>query len=72
MLVDVAMFQSSTFYPWLALPGIVIGLSLVAGSLEVVGPFEATSWKPAGAIVPIAYVGWSVWLMSAGLVGLVS
>jgi hypothetical protein len=25
-----------------------------------------------GAIVPIAYVGWSVWLMSAGLVVLVS
>jgi hypothetical protein len=72
LLVGVAMLQSSTFDLWLALPGIVIGLFLVAGSLEFVGPFEATGWKPAGAIVPIAYVGWSVWLVTAGIVLLVS
>jgi hypothetical protein len=72
VLVGIAMLQSSTFDLWLALPGIVIGLFLVAGSLEFVGPFEATGWKPAGAIVPIAYVGWSVWLVAAGLVLLVS
>jgi hypothetical protein len=50
----------------LAPPGIVIGLLLVTGSLEFLGPVEATGWKPAGAIVPIAYVGWSVWLVTAG------
>jgi hypothetical protein len=35
VLVGVAMLQSSTFEPWLAWPGIAIGLFLVAGSLEL-------------------------------------
>jgi hypothetical protein len=68
VLVGVAMLQSSTFEAWLALPGIAIGMFLVVGSLEFVGRFEVTGWKLAGAIVPIAYIGWSVWLVSAGVV----
>jgi hypothetical protein len=72
VLVGVAVLQSNTFDLRLALPGIVIGLLLVTGSLEFLGPFEATGWKPAGAIVPIAYVGWSVWLVTAGFLLLVS
>ena len=68
MLVGVAMLQSSAFEAWLALPGIAIGLLLVAGSLEFVGRFEEGGWKLASAIVPIACVAWSIWLMSAGLV----
>jgi hypothetical protein len=72
VLVGWAMLQSSAFDAWLALPGIAIGFLLVAGSLEFVGRFEATGWRPAGAIVPVAYVGWSVWLVTAGLVLLVS
>ena len=68
MLVGVAMLQSSAFVPWLALPGIAIGVALVAGSLEFVGRFEEKGWKLAGAAVPIAYVAWSLWLMGAGLV----
>jgi hypothetical protein len=68
VLVGVAMLQSSAFEPWLALPGIAIGLSLIAGSLEFVGSFEEKGWKLAGAIVPIAYTAWSLWLVSAGLV----
>jgi hypothetical protein len=46
------MLQSSTFDPWLALPGIAIGLFLVAGSLEFVGRFEEKGWKLAGTIRP--------------------
>jgi hypothetical protein len=57
VLVGIAMLQSSTFDLWLALPGIVIGLFLVAGSAEFVGPFEVTGWKPAGVIVPIRPAG---------------
>ena len=68
VLVGVAMLQSSAFEAWLAWPGIAIGLSLVAGSLEFVGRFEENGWKLAGAIIPIAYTGWSLWLVSAGLV----
>ena len=72
VLVGVAMLQSSAFEPWLAWPGIAIGLLLAAGSLEFVGPFEEKGWRLAGAIVPIAYIAWSLWLIGAGLVLLVS
>ena len=68
VLVGVAMLQSSTFDGWLAWPGIVIGLLLVLGSLELVGPFEATGWPVAGMLVPIAYIAWSLWLIATGLV----
>lgn len=62
------MLQSSAFEAWLAWPGIAIGLVLVAGSLEFVGRFEEKGWNLAGAIMPIAYIGWSLWLVSVGLV----
>jgi hypothetical protein len=72
VLIGVAMLQSSVFAPWLAWPGIVIGLALVAGSLEFVGPFEEKGWKLAGTIVPIAYTAWSLWLVISGLVLLIA
>lgn len=67
VLVGVAMLQSTAFEPWLAWPGITIGCFLIAGSLEFVGRFEEKGWKLAGAIVPIAYTAWSLWLVGAGL-----
>jgi hypothetical protein len=67
VLVGVAMLQSQVFEAWIAWPGIVIGIFLIVGSFEFVGPFEERGWKPAGAIVPIAYTAWSLWLVSAGL-----
>jgi Domain of unknown function (DUF4386) len=68
VLVGAAMLQSTTFDPWLALPGIVIGSFLILGSLEFVGPFEDESWKLAGSVIPIAYTAWSVWLIATGIV----
>jgi uncharacterized protein DUF4386 len=67
-LVGVAMLDASAFDPWLGWAGVGIGLLLVAGSLEFVGRFETEGWKPAEAIVPFAYVAWSVWLAVAGFV----
>lgn len=67
-LVGVAMLQSSAFEAWLAWPGIIIGLFLIVGSLEFVGRFEEQGWKLAGAIVPIAYIAWSLWLILSGVV----
>ncbi len=67
VLIGVAMLQSSPFEPWLAWPGITLGVFLVAGSLEFVGLFEEKGWRFAGAIVPIAYTAWSLWLIRAGL-----
>lgn len=71
LLVGVAMLQSSAFEAWLAWPGNIIGLFLIVGSLEFVGRFEEEGWKLAGAIVPITYIAWSLWLVLAGLVLLV-
>jgi len=68
VLVGAAMLQSSAFEPWLAWPGIAIGVALVAGSLEFVGQFEEHGWKLAGTIIPIAYTAWSLWLIASGLV----
>jgi hypothetical protein len=68
VLIGVAMLHSSAFEAWLGWPGIIIGLSLVVGSLEFVGRFEEHGWKLAGTIVPIAYIAWSVWLIVSGLV----
>lgn len=68
VLVGVAMLQSSTFEPWLAWPGIAIGLALVTGSVEFVGHLERDGWKLAGTIIPIAYTAWSLWLIVTGVV----
>lgn len=67
VLIGVAMIQSRLFEAWLAWPGIIIGLFLVVGSLEFVGHFEEQGWKLAGAIVPISYIAWSIWLIATGL-----
>jgi hypothetical protein len=68
LLVAIAMLESSAFAAWLAWPGIVIGLFLIVGSLEFVGRYEEKGWKLAGAIVPITYIAWSIWLILTGLV----
>jgi hypothetical protein len=62
------MLQSSAFQAWLAWPGIIIGLFIIIGSSEFVGRFEEQGWKLAGAIAPIAYLAWSLWLILSGLI----
>ena len=52
---------------WLGAVGIPIGLSLLVGTLEFVGPNERDGWSLAGAIVPVAYLAWSVWLIALGV-----
>jgi len=68
VLIGVAMLHSSLFEAWLGWPGIIIGLFLIIGSLEFVGPFEEQGWKLAGTIVPITYIAWSIWLIVSGVV----
>jgi hypothetical protein len=46
---------------------VIIGLFLIIGSLEFVGHFEKQGWKPAGVLVPITYIAWSLWLILSGL-----
>jgi hypothetical protein len=56
---------------WLGIAGIVIGAVLALCSLEFVGPFERTGWALAGAVVPFAYIAWSLWLAATGVILLI-
>ena len=47
--------------------GVPIGVALLVGTLEFVGPNERDGWPLAGTIVPIAYIAWSVWLIALGV-----
>ena len=57
---------------WLAIPGFIVGLALMIGSLEFVGPNEPTGWSVADKLVPIAYIGWSAWLVVLGIFTILS
>ena len=62
LLVSGSILSTTVLPGWLAVVGIVIGVALLIGTLEFVGPNERDGWHLAGIIVPIAYVAWSVWL----------
>lgn len=68
IFIGVAVLQDSTAVPgWLGLPGLVIGPVMMLCSLEFVGRFEPSGWKLAGALTPIAYIAWSIWLAATGI-----
>jgi Domain of unknown function (DUF4386) len=67
ILVAGSILQGTSLPGWLAILGVVIGLALLVGTLEFVGPNERDGWAPAGTIVPIAYIAWSIWLIVLGL-----
>ena len=47
--------------------GIAVGLAILIGTFEFMGPFEPEGWRIAGIVVPIAYIAWSVWLIALGI-----
>jgi hypothetical protein len=67
ILVAISIVQGSILPGWTAVAGLVIGLALLVGTLEFVGPNERDGWALAGTIVPIAYVAWSIWLAAIGV-----
>lgn len=68
VLVGVAMMASPATPVWLGAAGVVVGVILALCSLEFVGPFEREGWSLAGAVVPFAYIAWSLWLVVTGVV----
>jgi hypothetical protein len=53
---------------------------VAGGQLQLLGPgrlrqpsgvggerLEPQGWKPAGTLVPLAYIGWSLWLLALGI-----
>jgi hypothetical protein len=67
LLVSASIVGGGVLPAWLAIAGLVIGISLLVGTLEFVGPNEREGWAPAGTIVPIAYIAWSIWLILIGV-----
>jgi len=63
----IALGASSTLPTWLVVAGVVIGVMLLVGALEFVGPFEQRGWAFAGVLVPVAYILWSLWLIAFGV-----
>lgn len=66
-LIGVGVIQGVALPTWLGWPGVVIGVGLVIGSAEFLGPNEERGWRLAGAAIPILYVAWSVWLLAMGI-----
>jgi hypothetical protein len=67
LLVSASILSTSILPGWLGIVGIVIGVALLIGTLEFVGPNERDGLRLAGIIVPIAYIAWSAWLIALGL-----
>jgi hypothetical protein len=71
LLVAASILWTAVLPGWLGFVGLPIGVALLVGTLEFVGPNEKDGWSLAGTIVPIAYIAWSVWLIALGLLLLV-
>lgn len=70
-LVGAAILQSDVLHPAFGIVGLVLGPLFVVGSFEFVGSNERNGWKLAGALVPVTYIGWSLWLLAIGIAFLI-
>jgi hypothetical protein len=66
-LTGAAIIQSTTVPSWLGVVGIAVGASLMLCSLEFVGRPGDRGWSLAEKLTPIAYIGWSLWLIATGI-----
>jgi len=71
ILVAISILSTPVVPGWLGLLGLPIGVALLIGTLEFVGPNEERGWPLAGTIVPIAYSAWSLWIVGLGVAFLV-
>jgi len=67
LLVAASILSTAVLPGWLGIVGLPIGIALLIGTLEFVGPNERDGWPVAGTIVPIAYIALSVWLIALGV-----
>lgn len=67
LLVAASVLSTAVLPSWLGVIGLPIGVALLIGTLEFVGPNEKDGWPLAGTIVPIAYIAWSLWLIGLGV-----
>jgi hypothetical protein len=67
LLTGVLVIGSSVLPIWLGWLAIPIGVALLIGALEFVGPNEPDGWSVAERVTPIAYIAWSLWLVACGV-----
>jgi hypothetical protein len=67
ILTGVLIAGSSVLPTWLGWLAIPIGIAIVVGALEFVGPNEPKGWSVAERVTPIAYITWSLWLVVCGV-----
>jgi hypothetical protein len=67
LVVGASVISTTVLPAWLGFVGIPIGVALLIGTLEFVGPNEERGWPLAGTIVPLAYIAWSLWLIALGI-----
>jgi Domain of unknown function (DUF4386) len=70
-LAGVALLDSGVAPDWLGVVGVAIGPLFLLCSLEFVGRGDGPGWRLAGALTPITYVAWSLWLAAVGVALLV-
>jgi len=63
----VALIQSDLLHPLFGIAGASAGPAVRARLLGVRRTVRAPGWKAAGTLVPLAYVGWSLWLLALGV-----
>ena len=67
LLVAASILSTPVLPAWLGIIGLPIGAAILVGAFEFVGPNERDGWRLAGAVVPLAYIAWSVWLIAMGV-----
>jgi hypothetical protein len=67
LLVGASILPTTLLPSWLGMVGLPIGVALLIGTLEFVGPNEKDGWPLAGTIVPVGYIAWSLWLIALGV-----
>jgi hypothetical protein len=66
-LVGIAVIQSEVLHPAFGVIGLVLAPLFLIGSTEFVGRNEEHGSRLAGTLVPISYIGWSLWLLALGI-----
>jgi hypothetical protein len=72
ILTGLLIADSSVMPTWLGWFALPIGVAILIGALEFVGPNESKGWSVAERVTPIAYIAWSLWLIACGVALLVT
>jgi hypothetical protein len=67
VLTGAAIVGGEPLPTWMGWAGIVVGVGLIIGSAEFLGPNEEHGWSLAAAAIPILYIAWSLWLLALGI-----